>query len=1174
MHAASLMERMVGMTRRWSEIRFGHILLALALALSGTRTVCGQAAGLAAGLILDPQMAWRVGAGIKKPTRSFILERPEEGLRIKLMQPGRGVALNMPNPLRLDVHQTPILTFVYRATGLDLADSNQSVLVFWGGKPSSLPVIFNGDLICDGEVHDVLLDLRELLVEGDAGSEALAWIDLRVRAASEGPAVFTLLDLRFEPDGEIDIPPEAQQQAPPVMVRVMDADNNPIRDAVVTLDPHTTNLRVVAKTDSKGRAVVRPAIPGLAGTRRSLRVTKEGMTATLFSDLKDVGAETELRAQLYPMQTLSGRVVDEGGKPVANAIGELWLNGLPRPTSPGRPRSLRQERIVGDADGHWTCPTVPLHGSLTAQVRWLTDGYTQDQWGGQHSGRLSMADLQGGKAVSTLTSGVEVTGVVTDRDGNPVAGARVAQGEDRFPSNAPPATTTDAAGRYHFRDVPSGKLVLTVTATGHAPELVQTEAAAGMKPIHVALKEAKAFRFRVVDPEGKPLPGISFSADTWRGLRTIPQRFKSNAKGIATWKGPNDPVQFDIFAQSRMRQEITAKPSADEKDITEIVMHGSLTVTVHANDAETGQPLKQFTVVTGLLWGNDAPQQPSWQRGRNPKPGVNGQWQQTFTRNYPFRLFRVEAEGYAPAISRPVPKDDGDVDLTFKLKKAAPMGGTLVDAEGKPVVGATVYLAIGGSRLQMRNGRVQRNHKCDTRKTDGQGRFSFPPEAGDFLLVVLTEGGYAEVDQQEFEKAKGRMGLAPWATVAGLLLVGNTPRANEEISVWMDRQHGPNKPRLYHSLQGTTDAAGGFRVERVPPGKIGVAWSIRLSDRKTGTTLRQTFDAKPGQTVTVALGGTGRPVVGRFAWPEGAGKRSLRNEHHSLGTKIDRKAMEDLQTKLLPKDFMSWDMERKKAWRETKEAKLARSKLYAANQEAYRKQRRYGFAIQGDGSFRIDNVAPGTYELTLLVFAPPVKRNYGPGPVIARLKADVTVPPLPEGVAYLDEPLDMGTQTLTVIKPAPKVGEVAPEFTVPLLNLDAEDAESALKDAKTLSLNALRGTFVLVEFWSVSRGRALAENAVFGKVWEAHGGKDHFTMVSVSLDDSPKTSFDYARKNKLAWPQAFLVGGWKADVAVNYVSRGTPTAWLIGPDGRILAAGLRGDAIPAAVAQALGGKTK
>jgi hypothetical protein len=78
-------------------------------------------------------------------------------------------------------------------------------------------------------------------------------------------------------------------------------------------------------------------------------------------------------------------------------------------------------------------------------------------------------------------------------------------------------------------------------------------------------------------------------------------------------------------------------------------------------------------------------------------------------------------------------------------------------------------------------------------------------------------------------------------------------------------------------------------------------------------------------------------------------------------------------------------------------------------------------------------------------------------------------------------------------------------------------------------------------------------------------------MLSLSLDDRPDEPKQFAAKNGMAWKQGFL-GEWAQDkVTSAYGVQSIPSVWLIAPDGKVIATGLRGDGIAAAVENALGG---
>ena len=79
-------------------------------------------------------------------------------------------------------------------------------------------------------------------------------------------------------------------------------------------------------------------------------------------------------------------------------------------------------------------------------------------------------------------------------------------------------------------------------------------------------------------------------------------------------------------------------------------------------------------------------------------------------------------------------------------------------------------------------------------------------------------------------------------------------------------------------------------------------------------------------------------------------------------------------------------------------------------------------------------------------------------------------------------------------------------------------------------------------------------------------------MVGLSLDPEVAAPRNYTAKNTIGWTQGFL-GDWsKADVPARFGVEGIPAIFLIGPDGKIIAKGLRGEEIKAAVQTALENK--
>lgn len=76
---------------------------------------------------------------------------------------------------------------------------------------------------------------------------------------------------------------------------------------------------------------------------------------------------------------------------------------------------------------------------------------------------------------------------------------------------------------------------------------------------------------------------------------------------------------------------------------------------------------------------------------------------------------------------------------------------------------------------------------------------------------------------------------------------------------------------------------------------------------------------------------------------------------------------------------------------------------------------------------------PGTYDLNCSVIAPPLRHPCGSGDSVANDHTKITVSPLAQGKVYDPEPMDLGTLTLSMIKQPLKVGDMLPDFNVPLL---------------------------------------------------------------------------------------------------------------------------------------------
>jgi len=218
------------------------------------------------------------------------------------------------------------------------------------------------------------------------------------------------------------------------------------------------------------------------------------------------GADTVAELELTRGAALSGSVVDEQGKRVANAeIAITWLDGD------------RVVPAISDESGAWEIDAVAAgryHPSATAV------GF----------GPTVAAPLElDGKTpregvVVRVTPGGTLFGKVRDTAGHPVAGVRIAvQQEARVDSWD---ATTDAQGRYEIRGMPEGSyLVMRYLGRTGYPEDHHALVVAGQRTEQDLVVDDDHVDGIVVDAKGKPLPGIWVVGDDTEVITDAGGRF-------------------------------------------------------------------------------------------------------------------------------------------------------------------------------------------------------------------------------------------------------------------------------------------------------------------------------------------------------------------------------------------------------------------------------------------------------------------------------------------------------------------------------------------------------------------------------------------------------------------------------------------------------------------------
>jgi hypothetical protein len=242
--------------------------------------------------------------------------------------------------------------------------------------------------------------------------------------------------------------------------------------------------------------------------------------------------------------------------------------------------------------------------------------------------------------------------------------------------------------------------------------------------------------------------------------------------------------------------------------------------------------------------------------------------------------------------------------------------------------------------------------------------------------------------------------LQSWATVQGTLMIGSKPGADQQVDLQAFNAWTPNQPRVFFSYTTTTDSQGHFHFDRVPPESVQVSRMVP-SGQSSMQSETTPVNPEPGKTSTVQIGGTGRPIIGKFALPASFTPGSWIAWYPTIRTHIQMPKGPDMP---LGVRIGSADAKRKwfAQWARTKEGKAFLEAQKRASEGMT--TRIYALIVDPSGSFRIDDVPSGTYDLDVQFFPPGDRQNWGHP--LATARKQIVVPPMPTGRS--DEPLDVG----------------------------------------------------------------------------------------------------------------------------------------------------------------------
>jgi protocatechuate 3,4-dioxygenase beta subunit len=573
----------------------------------------------------------------------------------------------------------------------------------------------------------------------------------------------------------------APARAGSVSGRVLDSAGQPVVGAKVLLltyrDEDQLLLdRTIGKdpvplgqtaTDASGQFRMALEKPGQSV---AIRILPAGLPSARFAGPFESSDDTDLAdVQIPPSAPLSGRVVDESGKPVAGArVLVIGSDSL----AENEARVLVETRT--QADGSFSAPEAS-DGTRVLYV--------------QAAGFVPLTHIQIERKPEErviLRTGGTIRGTIVDSAGKPVAGVIVTADEV--------AAESDAAGRYEITGVaPGSREVRAVWKEEFAARRENVRVKKG-EAVDTPLKLVRAATVTgTVLEEGtrRPVPGARVSAFASAGapfgrrraerIGRADTRGRYRVGGLASRPYTIEAAR-DGYLTSSLQHVAAGIQSAGSANLA---LRKAASVAGRTVD-ENGQPVAgarvRVTQELGLrrmMMRGPAAAVASF-LNTGALTGPDGAFR---LRNLtPARNLEIEAArtGYATARRPGVTLKPGDAvkEVSLVLRKGLEARGRVLDTKGQPVAGAQVRVALHESgaraiRVQMRMLGMDREKPDAITAADG-GFLVKGLEEGDYTASVARDGFSRKAVPGLPVKAAGEnlwppISLSPGIALAGLV---------------------------------------------------------------------------------------------------------------------------------------------------------------------------------------------------------------------------------------------------------------------------------------------------------------------------------------------------------------------------------------------------------------------
>lgn len=725
-------------------------------------------------------------------------------------------------------------------------------------------------------VSGLVVDARSR--EGLAGAVVLDSSDPGLRTRTRADGSFELVDpapgsrgltaaaAGHSPEATGDLARPPLLALPPAWtVRgvVVDATGEPLPGAAVVAFPRVDGGRMLRK-------VFGSAARGTSGADGGfeLRGLRDRLTYTVAAELPGVGQAEEivrpdeadrfLELVLATGATLTGRVLDETGAPVAGARLEL------QPVPAGDPglawsAALLDPRAApettSDAEGGFAWEHL-RPGTWDLVVR--APGFAAET--------VPAIELEEGRArdlgLLRLTSGTDLSGRVEDPDGAPVAAAEIhlddaASRWFSVPMGEPaPDTVSDADGRFSIPDRRAGEQVdLEVRRPGFVPRSLPGVVVTG-DPLTVQLEPAARLAGVVVGEDGAAVPRALVTAHAEAGSAGPGGRVWADHALAHATTDADGRFELDELPSGRLRVVVRADGFLPEEraglEAGAAGTEETLTIRLRRGAVVEGRVLAaDGSPVAGAAVGIDSEGLERWRPARTDGDGR-------------YRLEGVEPghrilgatadDGRSTRRELEVVEGTNALDLVFE--PGWPVAGVVVDEAGAPVGDALLTLAAESTAWGGLEARA-----------DDRGAFRFDDVPEGTYWLRGRHPGHATTRLEDAVEVAGPVAGLELRLASGARIVGNL-RGLDGAEL---RQAGvmAHDGRTGMS-EGRVGPDGGFVVTGLAPGE----WTL-LGSAPGGRRASEIVSIAPGEREVrvdlsfvdgLALEGTvllaGEPLVG------------------------------------------------------------------------------------------------------------------------------------------------------------------------------------------------------------------------------------------------------------------------------------------------------------------------